>query len=216
MSPIQCLDMIATSTFRTPEGRPRKVELNTENKFAIEELGTINIGDNSVTCHGQSKKIWGYVINDVLQIAQYKVLIKEEKFLVNNGRIETISHLRLLKSCNININGCRLNSITYVWNSPWKKCSLEKIRDVNLYQENGFLINQDLNILLKKGNRQPTPSGCPKAKLFATEYDNIYLALKTAGDWSTMTSDLDFNDYVKARDNYVMYELKQRIARKDK
>ena len=117
-SPTQCLDMIATSTFRTPEGITRKVELNAENKFAIEELGTINVGDNIITCHGQSKKIQGYVINDILQIAQYKVLIKEEKFLINDGQIETMSHLRLPENCSINGAGCRLNSITYVWSSP--------------------------------------------------------------------------------------------------
>ena len=65
ISPTQCLDMIATSTFRTPEGRTWKIELNAENKFAIEDLGTINVGDNIVTCHGQSKKVQGYVINDI-------------------------------------------------------------------------------------------------------------------------------------------------------
>ena len=31
-----------------------------------------------------------------------------------------------------------------------------------------------------------------------------------------MTSDLDFNDYVKARDEYIMYKLEQHIARTNK
>jgi len=215
VSPMDCMDMITTETFTSPQGLMRKVTIGAENIITIEELGTINIGDDTVTCHGQSKRIGNHVINDVLQIAQWKITMKEERFRVSKDLIETSDHLRLPPACNVNLFGCKLHDITYVWQPPKRGCLMEAVQTVMMSQENNFLRSSNSNILLKMGPRVPSLDGCPTTAVYSTEYNNIFLT-QPGDHWPEMTddssSDLDFNVYVKSRDDYIMYEMEREIS----
>ena len=212
LTPMDCLDLVATKVFTTPDGIRRPVTLEAENIYSIEELGSINVGENVISCQGQSKRVGNHVIKDVLQIAQWKVTIKAEKFRVKGEEVEaTASHLRLPQdSCSLNTLGCRLHDITYVWHPPRNQCPMELARTLTMTQENGFLRNSDLNILLKKGDKVPSPSGCPQTDLWKTEYPNIFLTTPEEG-WPDLEEDLDLTDYIKARDDYIMYEMERQV-----
>ena len=216
LAPLDCLDLIVTKVFTTPDGIKRPVTPEAENVFSIEELGSINIGEDTISCQGQPKRVGGHVVNDVLQIAQWKVTIKKENFRVKDGEVEaTSAHLRLPRqACSVGTLGCRLHDITYVWHPPRDQCPMELVRDVAMTEENGFLRNSDLNILLKKGEKVPSPSGCPSVNLWKTEYDNLFLSTPGEG-WPDMTDDLDLTDYIKARDDYIMYETEQKFQELD-
>ena len=91
---------------------------------------------------------------------------------------------------------------------------MEAIRTLDMTQESGFLLNTDLNILLKKGNKIPSPPGCPSTDLWETEYPDILLT--TSGlDWPDLEDNLDINDYIKARDDYIMWTTEHLLQRFD-
>jgi hypothetical protein len=211
----QCFDMVTTKTFHTPDGLQRPVEIGAETILSIEEKGTINVADDSVSCTGESLRVNNFVIKDVLRIAQYRVIIRDESFLVDpNDQVETASdHLRLpLNTCDVYTHGCKLPDVTYVWQAPQHRCPLEAVRTVSLTQEGDFLRNDEHNILLKPGEFVPSPPGCPRAKIKTTEYQNIFLT-KPNEDWPAMTNDLDFDSYVRERDDFVMYRCEQLISK---
>ena len=120
LSPMDCLDLIHTRVFTTPDGIKRPVSLEAENVYNIEELGSISIGEDTISCQGQPKKVGGHIVNEVLQIAQWKVVAGKERFRVEDGEVEaTRSHLRLpIASCSLGTMGCRLHDVTYVWQPP--------------------------------------------------------------------------------------------------
>ena len=88
LSPIDCLDLIHTWVFTTPDGIKRPVSLEAENVYSIEELGSISIGEDTISCQGQPKKVGGHIMNEVLQIAQWKVVAGKERFRVKDGEVE--------------------------------------------------------------------------------------------------------------------------------
>ena len=81
----QCWDIINTESYTTPDNIPRPIKLEAENIIAIYKLGVINVGDNSVTYHGQIKCVKDNVIKDVLQIAQFKIRTQRERYKAKDG-----------------------------------------------------------------------------------------------------------------------------------
>ena len=50
LSPMDCLDLIHTRVFTTPDWIKRPVSLEAENVYSIEELGSIRIGEDTISC----------------------------------------------------------------------------------------------------------------------------------------------------------------------
>ena len=50
-----CWDMIVSKRYVTADGIHREILLDAENILSVEEIGTINIGDNFVTCHADNQ-----------------------------------------------------------------------------------------------------------------------------------------------------------------
>ena len=156
---MDCVDLIHTLVFITPDGIKRPVFLEAENVYSIEELGSVSIVEDTISCQGKPKKVGGHIVNEVLQIPQWHIIAGKERFRVKDGEVEaTRSHLRLpIASCSVGTMGCMLHDVTYVWQPPHNRCLMEAIRTLDMTQESGFLLNTDLNILLNKGNKIPSP-----------------------------------------------------------
>ena len=213
MSPEQCLNIVNTGVFTTPSGTRHKVTLNSENILKSEDRGALTIGDNSVACRGQSMKFGSFIVEDILEVSQYKVTILKEKFLVgDDNRVETVAdHLRLPGRCSVTSRGCQTHDTTYVWQPPRDMCNLEEVRTVHMVEEHDFLVDYVNKVLLKDGEAIPAPSGCPTTLIHTTEYSNLFLA--TPGvKWSKMKDDADITTFIKARDDYMAFELEKRIA----
>ena len=84
LSPEQCLNIVNTGVFTTPSGTRHQVTMNSENILKSEDRGALTIGDNSVSCRGQSMKFGSFIVEDILEVSQYKVTILKEKFLVGD------------------------------------------------------------------------------------------------------------------------------------
>ena len=213
-TPTQCLNIVNTGMFTTPSGARYEVSMNAQSVLKSEEKGTLTIGDNSVSCRGQTMRFPGnYIVDDILEVSQYKVTLLEEKFIVSDdGRVETVAdHLRLPTRCTVASRGCQIHDTTYVWQPPRDQCNLEEVRTVHMEEDGEFLVDYENKVLLKTGNTVPAPVGCPTTLLFATEYSNLYLA--TPGvKWSKMDDDADITTFIKARDDYLAFEMEKRMA----
>ena len=151
MTPDQCLNLIHTQKYTTPDGKVNQITLGSENVIYSNDRGAIIISDNKISCRGQSMLFGKYIVNEVIQVSQYKIIIKEEKFIVKNRQVEAASeHLMLPDNCHVMKVGCQTLDRTYTWFQPPVYCSLEKIRIVNMNHENGYLIDETHKILLNK------------------------------------------------------------------
>ena len=216
VSPQACLNIVNTGVFTTPSGERHKITLNAENILKSEDRGTLTIGDDSVACRGQSMKFDSFIVNDILEVSQFKVTVLKEKFRVSNdNRVETIAdHLRLPSRCSVTSRGCQTHDTTYVWIPPRDLCNLEEVRTVHMEKDHEFLVDYVNKVLLKAGASIPAPSGCPTTLLFATEYGNLFLA-KPGVKWPKMKDDADITTFIKARDDYIAFELEKRLAEQE-
>ena len=133
---LQCMDMVTRQTYATPDGKQHRIVIQDEVNIKSQDLGVLHDGDNSVSCEGQEIRIGEHIIQDALQMSQYKILVQKQKYTSDKkGRIEvTGDHLRLPKTCKITSGTCRTASKTYTWTPPTSKCELEEIRKVKLRQ----------------------------------------------------------------------------------
>ena len=212
VSPQACLTIVNTGVFTTPSGTRHKITLNAENIIKSEDRGTLTIGDNSVSCRGQTMKFDSYIVEDILEVSQFKVTVIKEKFLVgNDNRVETAAdHLRLPARCSVTSRGCQTHDTTYVWIPPRDLCNLEEVRTVKMEKDQNFLVDRINKVLLMEGPSIPAPTGCPTTLLFGTEYNNLFLA-KPGAKWPKMKDDADITTFIKARDDYIQFELERRI-----
>ena len=216
ISKYECLNMAISKQFTMPDNTKQKITIGTENIISLTDLGTININDNKVTCSGQPKKIGNHLVNDILSITQFKVMVTKERYRAKGSLVEVLSnHLVFPKQCATSTQGCETSRGTYVWNHPLLDCNLEKIQTATMeVTANGYLRNKDLKILLKKGPATPAPEKCPPTTLYKTEYKDIYLTSpELQNDWPQMTNDLNLEEFITARDDYVMFETEEKLAK---
>ena len=216
LNPQQCLTLVNTEFFTAPDGHREKIKIGKENIIYNNDLGLIIVGDNTISCRGQPMKLKNNIIQDILQISQYKVTVLKEKFIVEDEQVETMSdHIMLPPTCGMSSNGCETVDRTFVWLAPESKCSLEAIRTVDMKEENGYLVDRQHKVLLKKGSKVPSPQGCPTSLLFSTEYPHLYLAPQHEIRWPRMTTDLDMAAFIRSRDDYLAFELEKKIEGQD-
>ena len=211
----QCHDLVNTESFNTQEGKV-EIKIGYENIITSYDLGIINIDNNRVSCRGQSARFHDKIVDDILQVSQYKVIVQKEKFIIDHekNQVEVAAdHTMLPSSCNTETQGCQIADRTFVWQIPESRCSLEQVRTIPMREENGYLVDEVHKILLRKGALIPSPRGCPATSIFATEYPNIYLS--DTQDWPSMGIDLDMAEYIRARDDYVTYFLEKKISQED-
>ena len=214
ISPMTCLEMADRGVFVTPSGQSREIDLETVNIVHVEELGTINVKDNAVQCKGQSKRFAnGQIVDEILQISQFKVLVTKERYIVDKGRIDVVDErLRLPRQCKLENHGCVTANKVYAYLPPPKQCLLEKARTVNMEEMDGYLVDTSHKILLRKGHLMPSLDGCPPAEIYATEYDNIFIT-ESSEDFPALDDDLDVVDFISARDDYIVFFIEGLIQK---
>ena len=79
--------------------------MNTENLIWADEVGLIKDQDGSVRCQGQQHRINGEIVEDILVLTQYRITVREEKFLINGEQIESET-ADLALPCQAHMEGC--------------------------------------------------------------------------------------------------------------
>ena len=79
-----------------------------------------------------------------------------------------------------------------------------------MVEDNGYLVDSTNKVLLKKVGQMPSPRGCDNTIIYTTEYPDLFL-VPTGHSWPKMERDVNLNDFISARDDYIMWELEQKI-----
>ena len=77
---LQCMDMVTRQMYTTPDGKQHRIIIQDEVNIKSQDLGVLHDGDNSVSCEGQEIRIGEHIIQDALQLSQYKILVQKQKY----------------------------------------------------------------------------------------------------------------------------------------
>ena len=214
ISPQTCQTIIATGRFISDDGTSHPVNLQTENVIHTQELGTIELGDDSVTCRGMPMTVGGHVINDIYVAAQYVVTLTNEEYLVRGTQVEVVDgHTTLPENiCGMDQLGCTTHDVTYIWTKPNDLCEFESIRSIEVTEEAGYLVDRENKIILKKGALVSTGANCPAGMIQHTNYHQLYLAYPGV-KFPPATDEADVATYINGRDDYVLFEAENLVRK---
>ena len=138
------------------------------------------------------------VIDDyILDVSQHNILVTKEKFSVTTARIETESDHSLLPAiCTVDKSECAAGQGTYIWYTPHNQCNIEVIRTMMMTPYQNFLIDEDNKIIIRKVSGMPAPGSCSSTLIYTTEYNDLFLTSGDISGFPTLTSDLNFEDFV--------------------
>ena len=124
----------------------KSIKMNTENLIWADEVGLIKDQDGGVRCQGQQHRINGEIVEDILVLTQYRITVREEKFLIKGTQIESeTAHLAL--PCQAHMEGCVTAEATFIWNRPEEKCMLQEVQAIRAAKVDGWLIDRERKIL---------------------------------------------------------------------
>ena len=211
----KCHHLVSTQSFTTKEGKA-SIKIDEENLITSYDLGVIQVKENSISCRGQPARFGSNIVNDILQVSQWKIIVKKEKFLVDHIKQQVeVSADHLLLPCSTEARGCEVAEKTYIWQLAEDRCPLAKIRTAMMREDHGYLMDETHKILLKKGTPVPSPQGCPTATIHHTEYPNIYLSESTATWHHLNGAELDLPVHIASRDDYLSFKLEEKINWED-
>ena len=210
LSVRECESLINTGKFITLEGTTHQVSINREEVFSVTEKGIIHDAGNSVSCQGETMKIGRELVDNILQMSQYKISIQEEKLLIKGPQVEVLSdHTKL--PCQTHKRGCVTATKTYYWMDEVKTCSLEKIRTIEIDTEKDLIVDHTHKIIFNQTGMTKSPMGCPITDLITTEYSNLFLT--KSKEFEQGVDVLDIQNYINNRDNYITYTMEEKMVK---
>ena len=216
LTPNQCQGLRQSGRFISPEGRAHKIRIGVNNIIKDYDLGTIQVTTDKVACTGQPTRVGNVVVNDMLQVSQFKVLVEEERYYLRDKRVETMyDHVLLPRNCPSSAIGCAVAKWTYIWDPPTDYCPLEKVRQTTMQTSGEYLIDHKNKILIKPLAATPSPRGCPTGIIRRTEYHNLFITEANDLDWPPMQGDVEISDFLNNRDDYLGFQLEHRLAEQD-
>ena len=223
----QCAQMILTKQW-SPPGSSKAYPLNYDTPEYIKyaALGELryDVSNGKLVCQGvqQRRTVFGagseeHVVDNVINLVEYKVLIREEEFVINEkGQVETItSHLSL--PCSEDNNGCETGETTFIWSPKLDNCGLRHVRNINVREEGNILLDDDFWVLFNKSSTPLTVyPGCSQiGTLYETNHAGIYLKEGTLTDHQLMIvsgSDVNMEDELLTSQHYIAYTIEEKIG----
>ena len=212
VKPEQCNDWVTSQTFQPPGVNGEKdLQLGGTTIITANTLGVIH-PEGTVSCEGQEMRFGDTIIEDVLELTQYKITLLEETFEVRGNRMESMTdHIRLPKDCTVERLGCLTDAGTYIWDPLIQKCHLRRVQTVNLQEEGFLMVDHTHKIVFELGGQITTPIGCPpEATVWSTKWRKLYLT--TSQDFQQMSGvDVDIALYSDTRVEYLSYALEREV-----
>ncbi|MCP3663074.1 MAG: hypothetical protein GY696_11355 [Gammaproteobacteria bacterium] len=150
------------------------LRLNTWNYFQVKASGDLEAFPDCRTCQGQETRHGEELVKNELVLLELRVMVRDEKFLVNQGNIESVKeHLQL--PCTVREEGCQTSAKTYLWRDKESHCNLHRVRTIAPNRTRStWLVDHRSQLLLNVSGTFSAP-GCDLT-LQTTQIDNIYLA----------------------------------------
>ena len=210
VSTSTCSDMINSKKFITRNQQSFELKMNEETIIRVAEKGQISDNNDQVQCKGQPTRINGQIIDNIVVLAQIKIVIMEEDFILNGANLEVVSN-HLILDCQPTAGGCRTIEKTFIWGKgDLDDCPLRKVRELQVKEEGEYWIDESRNVVLKKLGPVAAPAGCTNVLLHRTEYEGIFLT-EDSTSFLPLGNNMKIANYIEARDDFIMYEVERKI-----
>ena len=208
-----CQQMILTGKFKPGDfNSVSEVKIGEETIIALTVVGEIETSNTNIACTGERRKVGGKILDNMLELHEYKVTLRPEEFLIKGDKIESVSD-HLLLPCSSNDHGCITGTSTYFWNQP-SGCSLEVIRDFTPTKVmHTYLLDWDKRILLNVTGSVASPMGCGDLDLKKTNYPGIFVTpVGTTQNLKQIEpEDINILFHLDMREDFLMFALEQKI-----
>ena len=205
-----CNSMIHTSKYRIPgQSHTVHVAIGEEATYLIDEIGTIHVSNN-IACEGEAMKVGNQIVDSVVEVAQYRLKIVREDYIVEGNRVEAVGdHLKFPESCSIGTGGCITASGTYVWKKPENLCPFLLAKENGEFHTEGDAIVDHKNKLrVKITNNALMTNNCPTGQIYYTDNPDIMLT-RTSGYQKVTGADVDVFLALDARSDYLQYSIEK-------
>ncbi len=109
---------------------PICIRINTPTYAPITVKGELNMDDKAVSCIREEVRIGKVLHQNVVALAEYKILLTKEEFIESKGAMESVTdHISL--PCHFTASGCVPGDATYVWNRRRNFCPLQLIKSIH-------------------------------------------------------------------------------------
>ena len=172
----QCRKMINSMKFTTTTGEAIDLQLNT-----IAYVQNFDMGDVTAAgyCRGQTARVSSFgqsaVLNNVIKMNEYRVLIKREKYLLEDEKVESSTDHESF-DCPPEQQGCVTAGRTFIWTYHGAKCPLQIANRILAYTTmKTYIVDEKKQILLNLTSDAHL-SNCEFTNLKATEYADLYVS----------------------------------------
>jgi hypothetical protein len=216
VSTAACRKLSTTREFEIANyANPIQVRINHPTYVPVSLTGSLTMEDDVIKCQGQDVLIGGKLHKDTLQLAEYRILLKEEIFLENGGKVESqTDHISL--DCPYDTQGCITGGATYVWERVRNACPLSVINTIRPSKTLGtYLVDHNAQMLLNTTG-ETTITYCP-FRITRTDHDGIFLA--DSGSHMPLPTieptEVDINLQAAVHLNYLAYTMKSTLGSLD-
>ena len=212
-----CNAWISSGKYRHA-GKTEDLSVPGETIIASNEIGILNMDTNgNQKCAGQQVKIGNSISNDVVELVQSRIIIREIKFKELSSDIEALEdHIFLPENCRWTAESCQTGTKTYVWKLNKNQCPYKLNKKLNLkpIKNTKFQVDETQQVVLQRKNMVSTDNRCPNMKLFATEYDNLFLTTDLKVTFK-MVDDVDFITLLNLKLEYSFFISEKEIMKQN-
>ena len=225
LTPEHCRMLVTTQSIGLPFLQTSTaVKLGGETIISVSAHGLIHDSDRKVACEGESLKVGNTIIDDVLELDQWRITIRQEEFRYNigdagPGRIMTrFTHDLLPQKCGVSDGGC-VTDRTYIWDVPYGRglCQLVEVQQLKLTSINGGkeLIDPDRRLVFRNEGMVELPQGCPSGQMMKTGWNMLRLTKVKEGFHKLKADELDITLYSDVSDSYLEMSLENKLNQLD-
>ena len=194
---------------------PIRIKLNTPTYAPITVRGELKENNQAVSCVGEEVRIGKILHENVVALAEYKILLTSEEFIESNGAMESVTdHLSL--PCHFTASGCVTGEATYVWNRRQNFCPLQLVKNIHPRRTmSTYLVDHDEQILLNTTG-STRMQNC-EFGMRATDHDNLFIAetSKIPALPVVDPKEVDVALQASVHLNYLAYSLREQLNNLD-
>ena len=220
----QCREMVKSKAFVAPDMERHSLTLSVPKRFTYFTHGNVWYHSGEMKCEGRTVVVGEKAMDYIVRAVQYKVLIEEEEFAIDNaGQVMAVRNHETLP-CKGKDEECEISDATYVWEFDEHFCPLAKKKDfvateVQGPKETVVMSSDGTLIRLIKGDQV---SECNKI-MWLTNYPGLYLVpLQTPSGQMQLPqnlflrelhpSEVNIHTFVSNKDDFLYHKLDNKIA----
>ena len=207
--------MVDSNTFTTGDGQVHNIIKGT-NEITVTETGEVSTTSTNVACNGETKRVNGRLVSQVMEAASYTITIKETPLVIESETITDPIRHTTLHGAKWEDNGFQTPLVTYIWTHTRQECNLQVVNRINAevmkFNDENFLVEKNKQYFIKL---IPGPINLCGIPLTPTDYKDIYVAETSTIDNKPLKRVDQFNlnlfTYIDMKQDFLFYIIKQLV-----